>query len=91
MCPDGRSMHSIPEPWLDWQIRSMRASRDAIDNSKACIRFALLTKRKRFVGRIGIFGVGDGDSDVCKAALLWRPPSWWEPVITMVQRCGLGS
>ena len=67
------------EPWLDWQIRSMREAKSAININNACARNALLDQRQRFVDHIGRFGVGHRvEVHLCKALLLWRPFTWWK-------------
>ena len=68
----------VLEPWPDWQIRSMQAAKDAIENNMACAATALCNVRHRFLGHVSRFGTKSREViHICKAILLWRPYAWW--------------
>ena len=66
------------ESWLEWQIRTMRKTKNVIEQTDMSIIGLLNAKRKKWMGRIARFGTGPRSMHMLKAVLCWRNLFWWK-------------
>jgi hypothetical protein len=66
------------EPWVDWQVRSLRIAADIIGREGMSIGNTLHELRLSWAGHIARFGLGGKDSHLLKVLLLWRNRDWWQ-------------
>lgn len=67
----------ILEPWVEWQIRSLRHAANVITENNSSIIQHLVQERRSWAGHISRFGMGGKEQHLLKAVLLWRNVSWW--------------
>ena len=66
------------EPWVDWQVRSLREAATAIANNDMIIGQTLHNLRNSWAGHIARFGFEGRDRHYLKYLILWRCRGWWE-------------
>ena len=75
--PLGAELEGL-EPWLEWQVRSMRYAGEIIKQHKVDIIDALNDKRREWAMHIARFGHEHRAQHLLKAVLSWRNVFWWK-------------
>ena len=65
------------EPWVDWQVRSLRVAMQAIDQREINIMRKLDDLKHYWVAHICRMGMKDKEPHLVKTVLTWRCQSWW--------------
>ena len=65
------------EPWLDWQIRTMRVAEQVANRFGINIEQKFHDLRKQWSEHVIRLGVQNRVPHMCKFSLLWRPLAWW--------------
>jgi len=67
------------EPWLDYQIRSLRTASAVIERAQINVLTKLQDLKRSWAGHIARFGVGPNkETHPLKAILAWRSLAWWQ-------------
>ena len=67
----------VQERWLDYHIRSLRATLDVIDRFGVNVHRKLHDLKTSWAGHISRFGVGPKEPHLLKALLAFRCSAWW--------------
>ena len=72
-----RVLNGLCEPWLDWQVRTLRDAKRAIEVNQVSITACLNVKRNSWASHIARFGTEQRRQHLIKAVLCWRNLFWW--------------
>ena len=83
-CKRMRLPDNTVEPWVAWQIRTLRNAANRIQNAanriqqhEACAVVAAVRRRASWASHIARMGTGDTSNHLLKAVICWRNKFWW--------------
>ena len=70
----------VLEPWVDWQVRSLRRAEAVVREQGVCVcvKRLLTSERLDWAGHVSRFGTQTKPQHLVKCVLLWRSLAWWK-------------
>ena len=65
------------EPWLDWQIRTMKSAGNLICNLDVSVLDSIDQAKTDWLAHVIRMGTGHRTPHLLKSILFWRPKAWW--------------